>query len=625
MKKYFSSNTIKKNLKISRPIGFEKQIVFLWRTGLFMIFICSFFVVFSCNEKEKKGATDKKNTVKNGDSTLVFNHFPDASILSDDKEHTAYLDFLSRLLEKENYKLLKEHITHYQSLSEESKTVVGISNLYLGYLFNQDSNLDSAQVCFETAIKNLGDKKYIRELYLAYAGNATNYSYLQQFDNAIKMHYKVLDLLQKSNIKEKERKYYEELGNLGQDFTYAKNYDKAITLIDSSLSYFTKLNDIKNIANLESVKSVILFKQKKDDESIKSAKHSLELRTILKDVLGQAESNNNIALAYFGKSKWQDALGFLEKAKSLYIKGNDYSQMVTIQNNIGRCLQKMGKIDEAIRVYEENYVIADKKNKFRQKGSALKSLSELYKQKGNFEKSLELYVQYSNNNNIIYTSEKEKTIQDVFVKYETKQKEQRIISLQKDKQLASKQRWIYIILILSLIIIGLFSTVYFVLRNRKNKELLESNQKLFESEMERNRNELDHFTDKLLSKSKLIDELEEKLNLSAANETEVKEFEQINQLTKMRILTEDNWALFKEHFDKVYPSFIPFIRNKYNNLTPAELRTLLLIKLNIESNEIAAILGISLDSVRKSRYRLKKKLDLQEEDDLIQHVQNLVC
>lgn len=596
-----------------------------------MLLFCGFLMFFSCQQKEKKQNTDKQTKFIKVDSSDILNPFREPSVLSDKVALAAYHDMLHTLYEKDNYKLLKKHIVNYQKLSNKSKTVKAVSNLYLGYIYNQNSKLDSAKICFEIAIQNLPNKQYDRELFLAYSGYANNYSNMQEYDSAIKMHYKAIDLLQKSKIKGKENKNYEEIANLGIDFYYVENYGKATILIDSALTYFTKKKDVKNIAAVESVKSIMLFKQQKYDESIKLAKHSLELRIVLKDIPGQAESNNNIALSYISKGKWQEALVFLEKSKSFFEKNKYSNQIPTILQNIGQCLQRLGKVDEAIQIYEQSYRLAKAKNKMNETGIALKNMAKLYKRKGNYEKSLDLYIQFSKNKDTIFNIEKEKAIQEISAKYETKQKEQKIVSLQKDNQLANQQKWISIVLVFCLLLIVACFIAYCFFRTKKSKELQESHLKLHQSEIERlriemefNKQELDHFTDRLLTKSKMIGEMEEKLNVFATNHAEAQESYQISQLTQIRILTDEDWLLFKNHFDKVYTGFIPFIRKKYSNLTPAELRMLLLLKLNIESNEIASILGISPESVKKGRYRLKKKLELLEEEDLIQHIQNLV-
>ena len=90
----------------------------------------------------------------------------------------------------------------------------------------------------------------------------------------------------------------------------------------------------------------------------------------------------------------------------------------------------------------------------------------------------------------------------------------------------------------------------------------------------------------------------------------------ISTLTHTFILTEEDWRHFRQMFDTVYPGFLVRLRDKFNDLTPAEVRLLALTKLQLPVNDMAQLLGISPDSIRKTRYRLRKKLNLPEEGNL---------
>ncbi|MCB0469322.1 MAG: helix-turn-helix transcriptional regulator, partial [Flavobacteriaceae bacterium] len=60
-----------------------------------------------------------------------------------------------------------------------------------------------------------------------------------------------------------------------------------------------------------------------------------------------------------------------------------------------------------------------------------------------------------------------------------------------------------------------------------------------------------------------------------------------------------------------------------SELSPAELRLCMLLRLNLSSKEIASILRITPDSVRIARYRLRKKLTINTKDDLQTFILNL--
>ncbi|HET9433765.1 MAG TPA: hypothetical protein VFO37_08415, partial [Chitinophagaceae bacterium] len=102
--------------------------------------------------------------------------------------------------------------------------------------------------------------------------------------------------------------------------------------------------------------------------------------------------------------------------------------------------------------------------------------------------------------------------------------------------------------------------------------------------------------------------------------------EQVQNFSKVlhsTILTDDDWEQFKKAFESVYPNFFATLRFRFVDITAAELRLAALIKMNLSLKEAANTLGISADSVKKSRYRLKKKIVLSEEDSLEEFIRAL--
>ena len=73
------------------------------------------------------------------------------------------------------------------------------------------------------------------------------------------------------------------------------------------------------------------------------------------------------------------------------------------------------------------------------------------------------------------------------------------------------------------------------------------------------------------------------------------------------LLTETDWTEFKILFDPLFPNFFIQLIKAYPELTQAEIRLLALEKLNLLDKEKGNMLGISADSVKKARYRLRKK------------------
>lgn len=93
-----------------------------------------------------------------------------------------------------------------------------------------------------------------------------------------------------------------------------------------------------------------------------------------------------------------------------------------------------------------------------------------------------------------------------------------------------------------------------------------------------------------------------------------------NELLSMigkNIPEEDEWNLFQNNFDLIHENFFLNLKERYASLTPADLKLCALLRLNYSSKEIAEMLNISIRGVEAARYRLRKKLQLSETDNLV--------
>ena len=128
--------------------------------------------------------------------------------------------------------------------------------------------------------------------------------------------------------------------------------------------------------------------------------------------------------------------------------------------------------------------------------------------------------------------------------------------------------------------------------------------------------QLQNLTLKIRQDNNLIDELQKvkdsKNNLSLLSELKAK-----------NILTQNDWNQFQQLFNEVYSYFIPSLTNKYPNLSQAEVRCLCLEKLKLSNNEMGLVLGISTNTIRVTKHRIRKKLDLLSQETLEELVQKI--
>jgi DNA-binding CsgD family transcriptional regulator len=159
------------------------------------------------------------------------------------------------------------------------------------------------------------------------------------------------------------------------------------------------------------------------------------------------------------------------------------------------------------------------------------------------------------------------------------------------------------------ILIGIFvlaflcAGIFFFQRRRMAKELARA--KVYLSDYVKNMEE----------KNKLLEEFRtdiDKLKII----TDDRRVAQLEHLNTVSILTDGDWTQFRLLFEQVYPNFFTHLKNKLPDLTQGEIRLICLTKLNIGTKQMAGILGVSDDTIRKTRYRLRKKLGLEGEDGI---------
>jgi DNA-binding CsgD family transcriptional regulator len=76
------------------------------------------------------------------------------------------------------------------------------------------------------------------------------------------------------------------------------------------------------------------------------------------------------------------------------------------------------------------------------------------------------------------------------------------------------------------------------------------------------------------------------------------------------------WDDFKLYFEQTDPDFLRLLSKKYPVLTPVDLKYCCYLKMNMSNDDIRNLLAINQDSVRTHKYRLKKKMSLNKEQDL---------
>ncbi|MFY0625597.1 MAG: hypothetical protein JXR07_04850 [Reichenbachiella sp.] len=176
---------------------------------------------------------------------------------------------------------------------------------------------------------------------------------------------------------------------------------------------------------------------------------------------------------------------------------------------------------------------------------------------------------------------------------------------------------IFISVFLAMLII----LVYWI--TKRNAQLREKGLRM---ELDHKNRELTSYAINFVQKNTLFSELKEMFTELQKKMTP----ESGASIRKIKGIIDDNyradkeWENFKIRFEEVHVDFFNNLANKFPDLGNAEVKLCALLRLNLNLKESSNVLGISPDSVKTARHRLRKKLGLNTEDNLVHFLSSVV-
>ncbi|HEY1039191.1 MAG TPA: hypothetical protein VGF30_07285 [Bacteroidia bacterium] len=340
--------------------------------------------------------------------------------------------------------------------------------------------------------------------------------------------------------------------------------------------------------------------------------------------------------------------GNKEKSRDLYSKalaisdstGNRQGQSSSLLG-IGKWHLRFGKdVLKAESFYQEAKQIASGLSDKSFYIKCLQQFIELKKQTGDFSKALQYEEELGSLKDSLNTWEKQRAVQSLEVQFNVAEKDRLLKLAQKEKDVTRLSNYLLWGAILFVIIISLGVIIFLKRINARDKILLKTKEEQLltkealveaikeqqrikeqqlKNEIEFKESQLSAMTLQMFQKNELMQELKEQLekNKEAANDAS------LNKIINKGFNHDKEWQDFNKHFESINKNFYAHLKQAYPDISPNDLRLCALIKLNLSIKEMAGILNISPDSVKTARYRLRKKLQLNTEDNLTEFILSL--
>lgn len=155
---------------------------------------------------------------------------------------------------------------------------------------------------------------------------------------------------------------------------------------------------------------------------------------------------------------------------------------------------------------------------------------------------------------------------------------------------------------------------------KSEKEIIRLQNEKLENEIAHKNAELASSAMNLVQKKEFILKLKtELLQLQRSGKAaeEMPELKKILKVLGDEEKLNDEWEQFSHHFNQVHSDFITVLKEKYPSLKPHELKLCAYLRMNLSTKEIALLMSISVRGVEISRYRVRKKLELPTETNLV--------
>ncbi len=326
------------------------------------------------------------------------------------------------------------------------------------------------------------------------------------------------------------------------------------------------------------------------------------------------------------------ALLRLNKSRNEFIIENP-SYLIIIDYLIGQVHFMKGDLKLSKKYFEQSLAYTNEySNHSNYKLMVQEALALLSKEEKDFESAF-CHLEAANELNESIFGRKSKNNQHLFEindqyrlqKEKEKEliKEQRLANLENEKKLWVLKYSLMFVVVASLLILGSLFIRNIRRKHRLEKKSLEEKrvvelQKTNEI-LELKNNELTSSALQLIEKEEFIRKMKDTIGKSKEN-LDVSALNRI--ISSAQGSPSGNWKEFEARFTAVNQSFYKNLKEAYPALSQTDLKLCALVKLNFSSKEMASLLGISIESMHTSRYRLRKKLKLERNDNLTEFIAN---
>lgn len=463
---------------------------------------------------------------------------------------------------------------------------------------------------------------------------------------ALNYNFESLKLTEANHFKNKEASTCNDIGSIYKQLSQPQ---KAIQYFMRASQIFTEQNDTaKNAVILNNIGSVY-YMNHQEDSALVYFKKSLESNIAAKNWIFVTKILANICRVYIDYGNLEEALNYANRSLEINRKYGFRSDLITCYLNLGLIKGKQKKFNKAFEYFNKGLALAKDQGMISKLPGIYESMYEIAISQNNYKEALDYYKLYSFYYDSIVSENTKKKVAELQTKYESERinQENQSLKLNELKYLHSKQRLVFLTgfliltsIFLSIILIGKYRSA------KKNKLFLERERRLNEVLNDKAKKEKNHYDeviyaekkinelqkDKIVAKnreltslllhfnsrntlirniSEKITELENQANIGKAD------IKSLKRIISHTLSENEDWQLFSSQIEEIYPGFFDTLLKKCPDLTQNDLRVCSYLLTDLSTKEIAEIMNISNAAIIKQRQRIRKKLNIENNDEFL--------
>jgi DNA-binding CsgD family transcriptional regulator/Tfp pilus assembly protein PilF len=507
---------------------------------------------------------------------------------------------------------------------------------------------------YTSAARNFTESLRLRNRIGDSAGMANNLMnlgginyYLGNFSEATEYYYRALRIANDLNDANHSALALKNISNI---HTRQNNHHKAIEYLLQALDHYRSSGSRKSESDVLLNLGIAYFRLGDITKAGNVYLESLKIKEDLgDDISGIMKLYNNLGMIAREQGDESKAMEYYASALDMARQINDkHTEAITLSNLGARMMVKgdTASLPLLLKSLELAQGLGLKKLLL----NIYDNLQQYHSKFEDYEQAYYYALNYQAMNDTIFNEESTAKIIELQTKYDTEMKEKENEILRNQASILQLRILILAISAVAIAIIAFSIILVFMLKRkamRQSLELMETENKLNRLEIEKQEKETRHLQEVVFAEEQINklqhQQLQDKnRELSTSALQIINKNEALNNIREIAVkaLKDDEcdgktciqqliyavdaninlgeqWEVFKKHFESVHTGFFARLLEKHPTLTQNELKLCAYLRMNLSSKEIAQMLNISIESGNTKRYRLRKKLQLANEENLV--------